>query len=61
MIWLQWILQHPGEVFQVVKLGFQIAHKLSLKRRARRIKAKKEEEEEKRFALYRYKGKPDLK
>jgi hypothetical protein len=61
MIWIQWLLQHPGEVIQVIKLGFQIAHKLSVKRRAKRIKEKKAKEEEERYKLYRYSGKTDIK
>jgi len=61
MNWLQWILQHPGEIFQLVKLTFQIAHKLTVKRRAKRLRDKKAIEEENRIKVYRYAGKTDLK
>lgn len=47
---------HPGEVMQVLKLGFQIAHKLTVKRRVRRIAKKKALEEEERQKIYRYVG-----
>jgi hypothetical protein len=47
---------HPGEVMQVVKLGFQIAHKLAVKRRRRRIAKKQAQEEEERQRIYRYVG-----
>jgi hypothetical protein len=47
---------HPGEVMQVVKLGFQIAHKLAVKRRRKRIAKKQAQEEEERQKIYRYVG-----
>jgi len=56
MVWLNWFLMHPGEVMQVVKLGFQIAHKLAVKRRRRRIAKKQAQEEEERQRIYRYVG-----
>jgi hypothetical protein len=61
MVWIQWLLQHPGEIVQVIKLGFQIAHKLSVKRRAKRLRERKAVEEEERIKVYRYSGKTDLK
>jgi hypothetical protein len=61
MVWLNWLLTHPGEVMQVLKVGFQIAHKLAIKRRARRLAKKEKEKEEKRQAVYKYNGKNDLK
>jgi hypothetical protein len=56
MVWLNWFLTHPGEVMQVLKLGFQIAHKLAIKRRRKRIAKKQAEEEEERQKIYRYSG-----
>jgi hypothetical protein len=61
MVWLQWLLQHPGEIMEVVKVGFQIAHKLAIKRRNRKLAKKQKDQEEKRQAVYKYNGKSDLK
>jgi hypothetical protein len=56
MVWLNWFLTHPGEVMQVLKVGFQIAHKLAVKRRVRRQAKKKAQEEKERQEIYRYSG-----
>jgi hypothetical protein len=59
MKWLQWILQHPQEIFQVVKLGIEITHKLFIKRRTKRLNEAKAKAEEERIKIYRYSGKTD--
>jgi hypothetical protein len=57
MKWLQWILQHPQEIYQFIKLGIEITHKLFIKRRTKRLNQEKAKEEEERIKVYRYSGK----
>jgi len=61
MNWFEFLKTHPGDVLDVVRLAIQIAHKLIIKRRKRRLAQRIKKAEEERQYPYRIPKSDDLK